>query len=303
MSKSDQKLEVYKPSQTILTRDKLSKTATITALIFMREMFNCKEDKDEYSIPVKEVYKMLGSKHQQLTHLKAISTELLQSIIEWNVSNTEKQESFEKSAWCSYIGLKDGVMKFSFSRQLKAILKEAHHLWHATLSIPLIASLSSKHTIKLYEACKLYFIKAKMQTETPSIDLKKWREIFGLQDSQYYQEFKRLKAYVLLPSIKEINEKTDIFIEMIQQEEGKSVKALKFVITPNPNDPLKGLNLDINFDSSKKPREQKEEQEEEPTNPDLKAKIEAFKKARAERKNKNPNIKIDKGLHALKFGG
>lgn len=303
MSETPKKLEVYKPAQTIRTKDKLSRTASITALMFIREMFSAPDDQREHTIPVLKIYQTLGYKESNYTYIKTVIHELLTSLIEWDVVYEDEKSRWKASAWCSFASLENGMITFSFSDQLKAILKSAGKIWHATISLPVIAQLNSRYAVKLYELCKLYFIQDRANNQTPLWELAKWHEYFGVENHKAYREFKRFAVRVLTPAVSEINSKTDITVQPYFKREGRKISHIKLVIKKNPNDPLKDLNLD-SIDTNPTVEINSKPKDPEPqTDPITKAKIEAFKKARAERKNKNPNIKIDKGLHALKFGG
>lgn len=65
-----------------------------------------------------------------------------------------------------------------------------------------------------------------------------------------YPEFKTLNRDVIKPSIEEINEKTEIFIEPVLKKHGREVLAIQFIVEENtsydgpPMPPLLGPNLD-----------------------------------------------------------
>ncbi|MFW9338860.1 replication initiation protein, partial [Glaesserella parasuis] len=56
-------------------------------------------------------------------------------------------------------------------------------------------------------------------------DLKKW-----LQVEDKYPRFNNFKQWVLEPSIKEINDKSDLLVDVEQIKRGRSIFALKFTI-------------------------------------------------------------------------
>ncbi len=234
MIEASRKLEVYKPAETIRIKDKLSRTASITALVFIREMFNAPADQKEYPITVTQLYQALGYQGRNYSYIKAVIHELLTSLIEWDVVEDGERSRWKSSAWCSYASLEDGVISFSFSDQLKQILKNASKIWHATISLPIIARLNSRYAVKLYELCKLYFIEHRVSSQTPSWTLSKWREYFGVEQCKAYLEFKRFTARVITPAITEINDKTDIFVQPVFKREMRKVVAIYFTIKRNP---------------------------------------------------------------------
>ena len=87
-----------------------------------------------------------------------------------------------------------------------------------------ISAFNSVYSIRIYELCSQY--KSKGEREISLEDLKKW-----LQVEDKYKQLKDFKRRVLEPSMMEINEKSDLYIEYEQIKRGRSIVALKFFIT------------------------------------------------------------------------
>jgi hypothetical protein len=65
------------------------------------------------------------------------------------------------------------------------------------------------------------------------------KKMLGVEESDYYQEFKRLNSKVLKPAVEEINQTTDLLVAMQQPlRESRRVVAVKFRIEDNPQLPL-----------------------------------------------------------------
>lgn len=88
-----------------------------------------------------------------------------------------------------------------------------------------IGAFTSTHTIRLYELCSQY--KAVGKREIKLEDLKDW-----LQISNKYPRYNSFNQWVLTPAIEEINAKSDLIISVDPIKRGRSVVALKFVISP-----------------------------------------------------------------------
>ena len=99
-----------------------------------------------------------------------------------------------------------------------------------------ILILRSTHAIRLYELLK--------QTETlkkRTMTLSELKEYLGT--GKRYQRFGHLKLRVLDPSMREINEKTDINVSYKKIKEGRRIAELEFTIKPKqkPQEPQKRL--------------------------------------------------------------
>lgn len=86
-----------------------------------------------------------------------------------------------------------------------------------------IAGFNSVHSIRIYELVTQY--RSIGSREITIENLKKW-----LQVEENYPRWDNFKVRVLEPSIKEINEKSDLFIEVEQIKRGRSIYALNFTI-------------------------------------------------------------------------
>ena len=88
-----------------------------------------------------------------------------------------------------------------------------------------IAYFNSAHSIRIYELITQY--RKVGEREITVEKLKEW-----LQVEESYSRWNNFKARVLDPAISEINEKSDLLVEVEQIKRGRSIHALKFLISP-----------------------------------------------------------------------
>lgn len=86
-----------------------------------------------------------------------------------------------------------------------------------------IAYFNSIHSVRIYELITQY--RSVGNREIVIDDLKKW-----LQVEENYSRWNNFKARVLEPAIAEINEKSDLLVEVEQVKRGRSIYALRFII-------------------------------------------------------------------------
>ena len=82
--------------------------------------------------------------------------------------------------------------------------------------------------------------------QTPWMELEKFKEYMGIERDQYPQ-FKELNKFVIKKAIKEINAKTDLWVEVEYKREKRKIVALKFLIKGNPNKPENLRQLPLPF--------------------------------------------------------
>lgn len=99
------------------------------------------------------------------------------------------------------------------------------------LDLKVIKGLKSKYAIVLFENVKNYSPPA----EFPEISIEDFRELMGVENK--YSDFAQLKRRVINPAIKEINEKTDLYVSYkITQKFGMKVEWLKFFVDYAPTE-------------------------------------------------------------------
>lgn len=86
-----------------------------------------------------------------------------------------------------------------------------------------VAKFNGFHSIRLYEILAQY--RSTGWREVTVKDLKDW-----LQVSDKYDRWDNFKSRVLTPAINEINEKSDLFIDLETIKRGRSIHALRFII-------------------------------------------------------------------------
>lgn len=97
-------------------------------------------------------------------------------------------------------------------------------------SLEYVAKFNGFHSIRLYEILAQY--RSKGSRDVTVEDLKDW-----LQVADKYDRYNNFKQWVLEPSLKEINEKSDLFIEVEPIKRGRSIHALHFTIKPKQAQP------------------------------------------------------------------
>lgn len=103
-----------------------------------------------------------------------------------------------------------------------------------------IGAFTSTHTIRLYELCSQY--KTVGRREIKLEDLKDW-----LQVKDKYPRYNSFNQRVLEPALLEINAKSDLSVSLEPIKRGRSIIALKFIIS------LKRKAVDVEFKRPKFP--------------------------------------------------
>jgi plasmid replication initiation protein len=99
---------------------------------------------------------------------------------------------------------------------------------YAPLNISLIAGFKCSYTIILYEILRDYLNADKI----PVISIEDYRVLMGIKEHEY-KEFRNLRLKVIVPAVKELNEKSDLTCryELIKKPFSNKYEAIQFFIS------------------------------------------------------------------------
>jgi len=139
---------------------------------------------------------------------------------------------------------KKGYIEFSFDPKLKPYLlqlKECFVSYH----LKNIVQLKSSYSIRIYELLKQY---EKIGNRT--FELAELKHILGISENDYLK-YSHFKSRVLLPSQKEIPEKTDLKFTFKEIKNGREIVKIKFIIKQKNKKKLEQKKIDVESSSEK----------------------------------------------------
>jgi len=186
------------------------------------------EDFKEHELPIKEFAKLADVKGDHLYKtVDAITHKLMQKIITIRMID---KKGFMKAALLGgakyYEG--QGVIKLSFHPYLKPYMLQLKERF-TQIRLGDVIGLKSSHAIRIYELLKQY-----ESVGNREILLSDLREYCGIEKNQY-ERVNDLKRFLLNISQKEINEKTDLWIDYEEVKTSRKITSIKFKIKQNPN--------------------------------------------------------------------
>ena len=197
----------------------------------------------EHEIDEKTLCVMLGYDSNDRKPLKESLKALASVHAEWNILGDNQEEvEWGVSSLLSHAILSKGKCRYGYSPALAEKLYNPDI--YASINMAIQRKFRSKHALALYENCYRF----KTVRSTGWWTLKTFRRLMGVDDSDYYRQFKHLNAKVIKPTVKEINTVSDIEITPEFKRSGRSITEIRFVIGDNPQLPL----LDINDDKAVK---------------------------------------------------
>ena len=184
------------------------------------------EDQDfkTYTMPVKDFIRELGgTKEDFYTRSKSIIRGLMGRTIEL----PKQDPGYKFSHFFSFIEYheNEGIIDFRFDKSLKPYLLQLKENFTKS-DLKYVLKLKTPYSVRIYHLLKQF-----EQTRWRKITLEELKEILGVEDK--YPEYRDFKRRILLPSLKQINQHTDLFIDYEEDKNyTRKIQKLHFSITP-----------------------------------------------------------------------
>jgi len=198
--------------------------------ILLANAYNDLEKNDTYCIKLWDICSVLG--FHDIPELKDNLKKLVSTVIEFNTLQSRDKTIWEISSLLADAVIKDNLLLYSYSPLLR---KKLHNpVVYARINLSVQRSFKTKYALALYELVCDHFIQNKGRGQTPFISLDDLRILMGCSDDKTYSDFKYLNR-LIKKAVAEINDKSDLQIEVKRRKQSKSVVAVQFIITPTSN--------------------------------------------------------------------
>lgn len=189
-----------------------------------------------HEISLRKLCSLVGYNSNDSNLIKASIKTLISVVMEWNLLEDSKfinEENYPEDAisWnasslLAGASIKAGIVKYSYSPQIKSVLSSLEIYGRINLFVQ--AKFNSSYSLVLYENC----VRFKNIKQTSWFTIELFRSLMGVSGDKY-SSFKEFKRNVITPAVKEINQKSDIFIEVQFRKSGRNIIALQFLIKEN----------------------------------------------------------------------
>lgn len=137
---------------------------------------------------------------------------------------TKKGVGIVRSRWVSRIKYIDdsAILEITFAPDVVPLITRLEQHF-TSYQLKQVSQLTSKYAIRLYEL----LIAWREVGKVPKIELSEFREKLGISTDEY-KAMNHFKSRVLEPSIKQINEHTDITVSYEQHKTGRTISGFSF---------------------------------------------------------------------------
>lgn len=206
--------------------------------IFLFNALDKINDQDIFEIPLRQLCSLVGYNSNDIQLIKDSIKSLISIVMEWNlledskflneVDYPEDAITWNASSLLAGASIKNGVICYSYSPQMKSVLSSLDIYGRINLFVQ--AKFNSAYSLVLYENC----VRFKNIKQTSWFPINIFRSLMGVSEEKY-RSFKEFKRNVIAVALKEINQKADIFIEPQFKRAGRSITAVQFLLSENPN--------------------------------------------------------------------
>lgn len=221
--------EIKKHVGAIHTSGDLSHLARKVSNVLLYQAYDDLLTRQQHSIPIGLLAKLVGWDHaKDHEKIKDAVRELNATRIEFNLME-DGEEVWETTSLIASarIRKRSGIVEWEYTRQMAARLYEP--AMYARINLGIQRNIGSGYALALYENV----VRFRGVKHTGDWEIEKIRQLLGAT-APTYDEYKRFAAFVLKPSIKHINESTDIHVTPNFKKNGRRIVAINFEIADNP---------------------------------------------------------------------
>jgi hypothetical protein len=224
------KKEVIKHSAAIQITNEVNLLQRRAWNILLANAFDDLGIKDEFGIPIRRLCSILRYDSRNDKHLKQLLRDLVDIKVEWNVLHKDAVE-WGIAVLLAQAQIINGVLIYGYAPILRKRLHNPE--MYAKINLSLQNKFDSKHSLALYELFVDYFNYKTGIGETPYINIDDFRKLLGLKKDEY-KIFGDLNKWVIKKAVKEINTKSDLFVQIEYKRDKRKIVSVKFNIEKHP---------------------------------------------------------------------
>lgn len=192
----------------------------------------------EHHISATVLCEMIGFDSKNIGYLKGALKGLMETVVEFDVLEEDGERSWEAMVLLPYARIKGGKCTYRYERALAE--KLYHPDVYSKINLSVLREMNSAHALVLYENCYRF----EGIGHTAWWDIEVFRKLMAVDSMPSYKPFKALNRNVIQPAMKEVNKLSNIQIEMETRMKGRTVTGLRFIVKPNNQLSLVGMDTE-----------------------------------------------------------
>jgi hypothetical protein len=168
---------------------------------------------------------------QRMQRLVENLDKMMDARVVWNLLDDKGElDEWESATLLPYVKVsrRTGTVTYEFTRAFQERVYNPSEF--AEIALRMQRVFRSEHALALYENTRRFLL----QGETPWIPIETFRTLMGVNDKPYYDEYKYLNARLIKPAMQQVNECSDIQLQVKTRRRSRVVAELKFLVSENP---------------------------------------------------------------------
>ena len=168
---------------------------------------------------------------QRMQRLVENLDKMMEARVVWNLLDEKGDlEEWESATLLPYVKVsrRDRKVTYEFTNAFQERVYNPSEF--AEIALRMQRVFRSEHALALYENTRRFLV----QGETPWIPIETFRSLMGVNDKPYYDEYKYLNARLIKPAMQQVNDCSDIQLQLKTKRRSRAVAELKFLIAENP---------------------------------------------------------------------
>jgi plasmid replication initiation protein len=219
-------LELKKHVGLIHSVNKLSLLERKIANALLYNAYDNLQAQNEHEVHIPSLCKLIGYNSKDDKTIKKALVSLISTVLEWNLIDQEKMgkpNTWVTSAMLSDAKIEGPICTYSYSNRMRELCYYPE--FYGRLNMEVLSTFRSTYGLALYENC----IRYQGISQTPWFDMATYRKLMGVSDGKY-EIFRDFNRRVIKPAVKEVNERSPIFVEPELRREGRVVTGIRFKI-------------------------------------------------------------------------
>ena len=183
-------------------------------------------DQEEHEIHIETLSALIGYNSKDYKTLRKSLKAIGAAEIEWNILGNDNQERWGFCHLLAGVETVGPICTYSYAPKMRQLCYFPE--FYARVDLKTMAAFKSTYGIALYENCVRY----RNIKHTPWMSMDLYRKLMGVGDGKY-KDYKSLKRRVIKPSIAEVNEHSQLFVEPEFKKRGRVVSEIRFLIEEN----------------------------------------------------------------------
>jgi hypothetical protein len=227
---------LHKPTGTIQIGNPFSLTERklLNTLIWHAQEHDHVTD-SEQTLPLSEVFQTIGwTKSKNWEDLKQAVKKLVATAVEWNELGQDRAQSWTVCTFLASGKINQSQLKYRLNPEIVSQINRP--TLYAKMQLLIQGHFNKRHALILYEFF-LDFVSRQQERHLvlEGVELKMIYKLLGLEDSAYAEKggYRFFNRDILKPSLREINEYSDLEVSVKPRRRSRAVCALDFSVRRN----------------------------------------------------------------------